>query len=246
MANPTVSLATLAKLFNLSERRIQQLARDGIIPKPERNGRYDLIGCVQGYVKYLQERAVGRTDIEPQDTYIERARLLKAQADKTELEVKAMNGELIAADEVESLWSGLVASFRSRLLALPVRCAHKVMSLKTYQEIESTLRAHVFEALSELARYDPAESELQPDTGNGEQPESDTSDAEFGDVEPEPESESEPAAVDPAPPEEETVQPDVAPESDGIAAESSEPERAAADTDDQRVGGQLPLFEQRE
>lgn len=230
----------------MTERRIQQLARDGVIPKPERNGRYDLIGCVQGYVKYLQERAVGRTDIEPQDTYIERARLLKAQADKTELEVKAMNGELIAADEVESLWSGLVASFRSRLLALPVRCAHKVMALKTYQEIETTLRAHVFEALSELARYDPAESELQSDIGDGEQPEPATTDTEFGDGEPEPECESEPAAAEPVQPEEETVQPDIAPESDGVAHESSEPVSAAADTDDQPVGGQLPLFEQRE
>jgi len=157
MSNPTALLATLAKLFNLSERRIQQLARDGIIPKPERNGRYDLIGCVQGYIKYLQERATGRGEIEPQDTYIERARLLKAQADKTELEVKAMKGELIDADEVDTLWSGLVATFRSRLLALPARCAHLVMSLKTYPEIESALRAQVFEALSELSRHVPDE-----------------------------------------------------------------------------------------
>ena len=213
----------------MTERRIQQLARDGVIPKPERNGRYDLIGCVQGYVKYLQERAVGRTDIEPQDTYIERARLLKAQADKTELEVMAMNGELIAADEVESLWSGLVASFRARLLALPVRCAHKVMSLKTYQEIESVLRAHVFEALSELSRYDPAASE--PAIGDGEQL-TESVDPEFSDG-------------DSAEPEE-TLQPDIAPESDGVAHESSETVRTATEPHDQPVGGQLPLFKQRE
>lgn len=226
MSNPTVSLATLAKLFNLTERRIQQLARDGIIPKPEKGGRYDLIGCVQGYVKYLQDRASGRTEIEPQDTYVERARLLKAQADKTELEVKAMNGELIAADEVESLWSGLVASFRARLLALPVRCAHKVMSLKSYQEIESVLRAHVFEALSELSRYDPAEPEPESTPESGSDPES-------GNV----------AAGEPEP---ENLQPDVAQQSDGNAEESSEPERAAAESDDKPVGGSLPLFEQRE
>jgi len=246
MSNPTASLATLAKLFNLTERRIQQLARDGIIPKPERNGRYDLVGCVQGYIKYLQDRSAGRTEIEPQDTYIERARLLKAQADKTELEVKAMNGELIAADEVESLWSGLVASFRSRLLALPVRCAHKVLSLKTYQEIESTLRAHVFEALSELSRYDPAEQQPEPATGDGGNEqfgfESEPDDSEFGDDEPD-ESESgddEPATKETA------LQPDIAPEGDGHAEKSSEPVRTAAEPDDQPVGGQLPLFEQRE
>lgn len=156
MANPTVPVLTLAKLFNLTDRRVQQLAKEGIIPKAEK-GKYDLVATTRAYIKYLQERATGR-DIEPQDTYVERARLLKAQADKTELEVKSMNAEVIAADQVELLWAGLVSAFRSRMLALPVRCAHLVMTFKTYQEIEGCLRGHVNEALSELSRYDPEQS----------------------------------------------------------------------------------------
>lgn len=199
MANPRVPVTTLARLFNLTERRVQQLARDGVIPKPEK-GRYDLIACVQAYIKYLQDRATGRGDIEPQDTYAERARLLKAQADKTELEVKAMTGEVLPAEQVELLWSGLVASFRARLLALPVRCAQLVMSLKAYAEIEACLRAQVYEALNELSRYDPEHAEPL-DTGGPEQ----------GDI---------------------------------VIEEGGELERAAADAPDQRVGGQLPLFEQ--
>ena len=153
MANATIPVATLARLFNLTERRIQQMARDGIIPKPE-TGKYDLIGCTRAYIKYLQERATGR-DIEPQDAYLERARLLKAQADKIELEVKSMNGEVVPSDQVELLWSGLVASFRLRMLAMPSRCALRVMNLKTYPEVEQCLKEHVYEALIELSRYDP-------------------------------------------------------------------------------------------
>jgi phage terminase Nu1 subunit (DNA packaging protein) len=153
MANPTIPVATLARLFNLTERRIQQLAKDGVIPKPEK-GKYDLIASTQGYIKYLQDRAAGK-DIEPRDTYIERARLLKAQADKTEIEVKALNGDLIAAEQVELMWAGLVSSFRARMMALPVRCAHRVMNITGYQEIEEILRGHVNEALEELSRYEP-------------------------------------------------------------------------------------------
>lgn len=153
MANPNVPVASLARLFNLTERRLQQMAREGIIPKPEK-GKYDLIGCTRAYIKYLQERATGR-DIEPQDAYLERARLLKAQADKTELEVKNLNGEVVPSEQVELLWSGLVASFRLRMLAMPVRCALRVMNLKTYAEVEGCLREHVHEALNELSRYDP-------------------------------------------------------------------------------------------
>lgn len=153
MANANVPVTTLARLFNLTERRIQQMARDGIIPKPEK-GKYDLIGCTRAYIKYLQDRAQGR-EVEAADAYLERARLLKAQADKTELEVKSLNGEVIPTEQAELLWSGLVAAFRAKMLALPSRCALRVMNLKTYPEVEGCLKEHVYEALTELSRYDP-------------------------------------------------------------------------------------------
>jgi hypothetical protein len=44
----------VAKLLNLTRRRIQQLAQGGIIPNPE-NGKYDLIACLTGYIKYLRK-----------------------------------------------------------------------------------------------------------------------------------------------------------------------------------------------
>ena len=48
MAN-SYPVSTIAKLFGLSERRIQQLAQEGIIPKPDKN-QYELIGCVRAYI----------------------------------------------------------------------------------------------------------------------------------------------------------------------------------------------------
>ena len=161
MSTPTYPVSTIAKLFNLTERRVQQLASEGVIPKPER-GKYDLVASVRGYIAYLQDRAFGK-EVVHVDAHQERARLLKAQADKTELEFKTMQSQVIAADQVELLWSGLVSAFRARMLALPTRCAHSVLTLKnlpgkTYQEIEMCLRSHVYEALHELARYDPEQS----------------------------------------------------------------------------------------
>ena len=162
MASASVPVASLARLFNLTERRIQQMARDGIIPKPEK-GKYDLINCTRAYIKYLQDRANGR-DIEPHDAYLERARLLKAQADKTELEVKSLNGEVIPTEEADLLWSGLITSFRAKILAMPARCALRVMNMKTHPEIEACLKEHVYEALTELSRYEPLQhSSNDPD-----------------------------------------------------------------------------------
>ncbi len=163
MTTPSYPVSTIAKLFNLTERRVQQLAKEGVIPKPEK-GKYDLVGCVRGYVAYLQERAFGKT-MAVGDTHHERARLLKLQADKTELEVETIRGKLIPAEETEELWASLLATFRARMLAMPTRAAHLVSHLKEFYAIEHTLRDLVIDALTELARYDPNSRTTGADTG---------------------------------------------------------------------------------
>ncbi len=44
----THPVETIAKLLILTERRVQQLAREGILPKAE-HGRYELVPVVQAY-----------------------------------------------------------------------------------------------------------------------------------------------------------------------------------------------------
>ncbi len=98
-------VSVIARFLNLTERRVQQLARDGIIPKAEK-GKYDLVGCVQGYIAYLQARAFGK-DSESIDMHAERSRLLKLQADRAQMELDVMLSKLIPAEEAEELWAGL-------------------------------------------------------------------------------------------------------------------------------------------
>lgn len=146
-------VSVIARFLNLTERRVQQLARDGIIPKAEK-GKYDLVGCVQGYIAYLQARAFGK-DSESIDMHAERSRLLKLQADRAQMELDVMLSKLIPAEEAEELWAGLLATFRTRMLAVPTRAAHLVLHLKEFIAIEQQLRDLVRDALTELARYDP-------------------------------------------------------------------------------------------
>ena len=79
MQDGSVDVGTLGKLLDLTDRRIQQLAAEGVIPKAER-GRYPFVGAIQGYVRYLQERVSG--DRSTSDLSTERARLAREQADK--------------------------------------------------------------------------------------------------------------------------------------------------------------------
>jgi phage terminase Nu1 subunit (DNA packaging protein) len=165
MSEPTYKVGVIARLFGVSERRVQQLAKDGIIPKAEK-GKYDLVGCVRGYIGFLQERAFGK-ELVTIDAHQERARLLKAQADKTELEVKMMNRNLIPVEEVRAFWSGMAVACRARLMSFPTRGAHIATGLKEFHEVENALRELVHEALNELSLYDP-ETSSGIDTRGGE------------------------------------------------------------------------------
>lgn len=53
------------------------------------------------------------------DLDIERTRLIKAQADRAELEAAEKLGELIPVDMVKALWSKVFAACRGEILAIP-------------------------------------------------------------------------------------------------------------------------------
>lgn len=90
--------ATIARLLNISERRLQQLAREGVIPKSGR-GRYPLAATVRGYVVYLQQSgAVESIDPDKLEPFKRRAHY-QAEIEKLALETKS--GELVPRAEVE-------------------------------------------------------------------------------------------------------------------------------------------------
>ena len=85
----------------------------------------------------------------------ERTRLASAQAEKTELEVEVIKGNLIPADTVEETVNSMVSAFRARMLSLPTKAAPLVLPLADLTEAESIIRDLVYEALTELSNYDP-------------------------------------------------------------------------------------------
>ena len=82
---------TIANLLNISERRVDQLAKKKIIPKAGR-GVFDLGPTVQAYVRYLQGLCAG-TIRSSEDSDLDR-RLLEAQV--LERESKARQAKYTA------------------------------------------------------------------------------------------------------------------------------------------------------
>jgi phage terminase Nu1 subunit (DNA packaging protein) len=150
--SPLYPASTIANLFNLTERRIQQLAAEGIIPK-EARGKYDLVACVRGYIKYLQERAFGQ-DVQSSEFINHRDRLAKANADRVEMENDVMRGKLAPLDDVHIVWSKIVMDTRTRMLGIPSKAASGLAILTTKAEVHALLETEIHGALNDLAEID--------------------------------------------------------------------------------------------
>ena len=149
-SQPTYPVGTISRLLLMTDRRVQQLVKDGVIPKTEKN-RYELAPCVQGYIRYLQERAVGNAAA-PADFHIEKARLVKLQADKTQMEVDELGGKLVRVDEVKKELYSAITDCKNRLLSIPSKAAPIVANETNPAIVQGVLDDLVREALTELSK----------------------------------------------------------------------------------------------
>ena len=158
--------AIIAKLFGVTDRRVQQLAKEGIIPAAEtRPYKFDLLPTVQSYIKYLSDKANGKEQ-KSTDTVQAEADKLRAEADLkqskakiAEMQLNELEGNMHRSEDVEAMTNDLVYTIRSMIMALPGRLAVDVVSAKTAAEASEVIRAEVYKVLEELAgyKYDPEE-----------------------------------------------------------------------------------------
>jgi phage terminase Nu1 subunit (DNA packaging protein) len=132
----------IAEAFGVTTRAIQKWHNEGM-PLEGMDGKenqYDLTKCVEWYVK----RRVGN------DLQYEKTRLTKAQANKTELEGKLLERELLRADNVKNVWVSQIIAFRSRVLAMPTKLAPDILQATSLTEAKGIIADALEEALKEF------------------------------------------------------------------------------------------------
>ncbi len=168
MTDDPVNVERLAEVLNLDVRRVQMLAKEGVVVK-EGRGAYALIPSVTAYIRYLQARAVGYKSEDIDDgedgggqgsggvfNYNrERARLTRAKAEMAEIETALMKGKVHEASAVAAVCNGMLAAFRGRVLAIPTKTAPLTADTSNPVECYAIIEAECHAALSELADYDP-------------------------------------------------------------------------------------------
>ncbi len=145
-ATTTYPIGTIAKLLLLTERRVQQLTEKDVIPKAER-GRYELAPAVQGYIRFLRDRAL-KGDAEEADEG-ENVKLKRAKRRAAEVVAARLEESVIAKEPTLQRIRELAQGERDAILAWPARAAPLLAAdLGVDQHnlqaaIDASLRAHL-------------------------------------------------------------------------------------------------------
>jgi hypothetical protein len=152
------TLADVATACNLTIRRVNQLAREGVLPR-EARGTYSLGACLVAYIRYLQKAMVGKSTFHADGTITNtaqlRARLLDVRIARQELALARARHETVTIMEFEEVLSDLVVTSKMQLLAVGTRVAPRIAGETSRTVIERAIDAEVKAALSQLATYVP-------------------------------------------------------------------------------------------
>lgn len=151
---PLVEVKQLMQAFNVTERYIGQLVKEGM-PR-EARGKYDLGKCMLWYLRYLQAVVRRRSGSEIPDDQgrteaRERLRLLSAEAELKEIELARERGQFIALPDLAKMLTDLVITTKARILAVSPRVAPQLVGMDRLT-IEAELDKELRSALSYLAK----------------------------------------------------------------------------------------------
>jgi hypothetical protein len=129
-----IPIGQAARLLMISEERIRQLVKQGYVPKPEKRGFVQLVGAVQGYLRYLKDDE-RRSTKSAADSRVRDARALEI-----ELRIAERSRELIPVEDALNDMVELAGMVRSELAGLPARLTRIVAERqKVETEIDGIL-----------------------------------------------------------------------------------------------------------
>lgn len=142
-----VSTQELANIFGLTERRIQQLADEGM-PRIEK-GKWDLKACARFYIENLR----ASTEQNSGDTVVkEKVRLLKARSERAELDNERIKTTTVTLEEVKQEALEVANVVREELEAMPGRLTPEIASEeKPAAFVKNILEKATRQALNSIA-----------------------------------------------------------------------------------------------
>lgn len=137
----------LAKLLNITQRRVNQLAEEKIITR-QSEGDFVLPEAIAEFYsfKFQSDEAI--------DFMAEKALHEKAKRELAELELQKRRNEVHDAADVELVMTDMLTNLRSQLLGLPAKMAPQLAN-RDKDYIDQTLTDEIHARLTEISDYSP-------------------------------------------------------------------------------------------
>ena len=151
---PPVSARVLGSWLGITDRAVRKAAEEGRVVRAGR-GKYALKASVTRYASHFREVAANRSG-DPENSLeltAERAALAREQREGHRIKNERERRELVPIGEVTARWSDLVATTRSRILAVPARVRDVLPQLNATDI--GKLDAEIRKALTEIGRAKP-------------------------------------------------------------------------------------------
>jgi len=146
MANE-VALEKVAKpIFGITSRRYRQMASDGIVPAVS-DGKIDFIAASKALIEYYRKLSEGQGSLNLTDV---RTRKEAARAEREELIVKKLKGELVSKNQAMEWLSFLVGNAKSHFWGLAKRLAGPLSVMTDEKETEEAIRKEIRRILEDL------------------------------------------------------------------------------------------------
>ena len=143
----------LAKMLDVSDRHIRDLANENVVKKTAQ-GKYLLLESVRGYIEYLKSRNDADISLKDEKIKEETKRIIKDTEIK-ELKIKELKNQLHSADVIEKVMTDSLINMKGKLLSLSNKLAPQIIALDNLGEIQDVIQDGIFEALEELSEYNP-------------------------------------------------------------------------------------------
>lgn len=123
----------IASLFGVTVRRVQQLTQEGIISttRTKDGNRYELAPTIQKYIKYLSDKAYGKSKTEKEMELREQKlqaeiALKESQGDLHRLKTEIAAGKYIDIEEVKMDYGRFFVAFKKFAMSLPSRLSGRI------------------------------------------------------------------------------------------------------------------------
>ena len=166
-----IPIGQASRLLMVSEQWIRDLTRQGFIPKCEKRGFVQLVGAVQGYIRFLKDQDRRSSKVASE------SRVKEARAREIELRIAERERDLIPLEDALADMAELVGMVRSETAGLPARLTRII---DERQKIESEINGFLIRLADRAAEkaasleagrsYPEAADEAEPGPmGEGEQ-----------------------------------------------------------------------------